>query len=330
MVQPNVAFNFSIDPAARFASVAQLAQNLGLGVEMELYWGSLSTTNLRLAQLSQDRWDDYLTGGHLFGWEHGTMLSYYDSSKDFLTVADSPSLYYHQVYGNLGTFINRSWVRSSFVNPVATTIKGLKYTLSNVTGQSSATAITDSVSQPIVRDNYGQFMANIGTYTVTGPTGYQGVTVNASPYSTNNPGAGDLTITPAATTGQYTITYSQDNATDSVAVNVGSLTLSTSVSAANGEPASGGTDARTASVTASVYDTVTATVYNAWGLPVVGLPVTFSADGGTLSAPTAITSTSGTASVVVTSDPSRHVSLTASANGLTADARLTFTSPRHK
>lgn len=173
-------------------------------------------------------------------------------------------------------------------------------------------------------------MANIGTYTVTGPTGYQGVTVNASPYSTNNPGAGDLTISPTATTGQYTIAYSQDNVTDSVAVNVGSLTLSQSVSGANGEPAGGAADARTASVTASVYDTVTATVYNAWGLPVVGLPVTFSADGGTLSAPTAITSTSGTASVVVTSNHSHHVSLTASANGLTAVARLTFKSPRRK
>ena len=314
MVQPNVSFTWAIDPHSRFTDIATLAQDEGLGVEMELYWGALYTTNMNVAQISQDKWDDYFTAGNVFGYQHNALLSYYDSSKNLTSLAENSALYYNQIFQNTVQFIENGWNRTSFANPVASTIGGLQYAQTDVSGQTGSTAFTDVATQPTVRDNYGQFIANLGRYTISGPSGYQGVTVDSTPYSSLNSNAGDVTIAPNATVGQYTITYQQDAVSESSNIDIGSVTLSAS-------PNSVGQ-----TVTGSVYNsTVTATVYNGWNQPVANAPINFLTSSGTLSTTSAVTDSNGIATVQVNMDSSTHfpVTVSASVNGLVGSTTVT-------
>jgi len=319
MVQAGVAFNFSINPLSRFTSVSQLAETQGLGVEMEFYWNALSVTNLPLAQHAQDRWFDYLTAGNVFGWEGNGLVSYYDSSKNFTQAAENPDPLYHQIYTTTTSYIANDWRRTSFVRPVAATITGLSYAMPTLSGLHGTTSVVDMVTQPIVLDNYGDYMADLGTYTLSGPTGHQGILIDAGPYSVNNLGAGNLTVGTDATVGQYTVTYTLDAASESAQVGVGTISLTatpaTVTLSAPGVPGS---------VTSAVYSAVTANVYNPWGLPVGSIGVDFSTNFGTLGAPSMLTDDGGAATDVLSAANPGTATVIGNVYGLTGSATISF------
>lgn len=319
MVQAGVAFNFSINPLSRFTSVSQLAETQGLGVEMELYWNALSVTNLPLAQHAQDRWFDYLTAGNVFGWEGKGLVSYYDSSKNFTQAAENPDPLYHQIYTTTTSYIANDWRRTSFVRPVAATITGLSYAMPTLSGLHGTTSVVDTVTQPIVLDNYGDYMADLGTYTLTGPTGHQGILIDAGPYSVNNLGAGNLTVGTDATVGQYTVTYTLDAASESTQVGVGTISL-TATPATVTLSAPGGPG----SVTSAVYSAVTASVYNPWGMPVGSVGINFSTNFGTLGAPSSLTNDAGAATDVLTATNPGTATVIGNVYGLASSTSVSF------
>jgi hypothetical protein len=96
----------------------------------------------------------------------------------------------------------------------AASITGLSYTQSTITAPAAGTqAVTDVVySWPVVKDSNGNVIQNAGTYTLNGPTGATGVSIDGH--------TGTVIVIPGATPGQYTSTYSQNNVTDSVYFNV--------------------------------------------------------------------------------------------------------------
>ena len=112
-IQPNVSFNWSINPQARLESVAQQAQYYHTGIEMEMHWDVLST-NTGLMTTAQNRYYDYFTGGYLYGYEGPTMKTWYLGTKNMLSAYQSTDPVYHQLYTNTLQFINDLWTQSAF------------------------------------------------------------------------------------------------------------------------------------------------------------------------------------------------------------------------
>ncbi|MCL6455101.1 MAG: DUF4855 domain-containing protein [Alicyclobacillus sp.] len=112
MIQPNVSFHWSYDPMARFASVTQMAQVYGTGLEMEAHWW-VTSPNTSLAQTAQNKYFDYFSAGNLFGYQGDVVKSYYQSSNTFLLAFQSTNPFYHQVYDNTARFIFGQWTDTS-------------------------------------------------------------------------------------------------------------------------------------------------------------------------------------------------------------------------
>lgn len=113
MIQPNVSFNWSMAPEPRFASVAQMAQYYGTGVEIEAHW-DVTSVYTNLAQIAQNKYFDYFTAGHVFGFAGNVVKGYYENSMTLVTAYQSTNPFYHQVYSNTGLFINNEWNHSTF------------------------------------------------------------------------------------------------------------------------------------------------------------------------------------------------------------------------
>lgn len=113
MIQPGVSFNWSINPAARLQSTAQMGQFYHTGVEIEQHWNVVSTKTA-LAQTAQNKYYDYFTGGNVFGYEGNVMKSYYLNSKTLLVAYQNADPFYHQIYDNTVQFINNKWTSTTF------------------------------------------------------------------------------------------------------------------------------------------------------------------------------------------------------------------------
>ena len=68
------------------------------------------------------------------------------------------------------------------------------------------------VGAPVVKDQYGNTLSDTGTYSLIGPNGSAGVTVN--------PSNGELTVVPGATVGTYTVIYVQGGVMQRVVINI--------------------------------------------------------------------------------------------------------------
>ena len=113
MIQPNVSFNWSMNPEQRFSEVAALAKQYGTGMEIEAHWDVTSPT-LSLATTAQNRYFDYFTAANVFGMPHNTLFSYYLNSKTLVGAYQMTQPFYHQVYDNTATFINGQWTGTTF------------------------------------------------------------------------------------------------------------------------------------------------------------------------------------------------------------------------
>jgi hypothetical protein len=89
--------------------------------------------------------------------------------------------------------------------PVPARITGLSYATDSIT----ASGIDVVSTYPVVTSNYGTIMADTGTYALSGPSGYTGVSLDSS---------GAITVSSGAMDGQYTVTYTQGTVSDSVPV----------------------------------------------------------------------------------------------------------------
>ncbi len=113
MVQPNVSFNWGINAAARLQSVAQMDQWYHMGIEIEAHW-DVTSTNTNLAQVAQNKYFDYFTGGYVYGYEGSALKSYYLNSKTLVDAYQNPNPFYHQVYDNTVQFVNGKWDSPTF------------------------------------------------------------------------------------------------------------------------------------------------------------------------------------------------------------------------
>lgn len=97
---------------------------------------------------------------------------------------------------------------------VAAQASGLAYGSSTVAPPSAGQSpVIDAVAAaPTVTDQAGNTLPDTGTYSLTGPSGASGVSVD--------PITGALTVEAGATAGNYTVTYTQDGVADSVTVTV--------------------------------------------------------------------------------------------------------------
>lgn len=90
--------------------------------------------------------------------------------------------------------------------PVPAQITGLAYSASSISG-----AATDVVStDPVVTSNFGTTLPDTGTYTLAGPSGYTGVSIDSA--------TGAITVNSGAMDGHYTITYTQGMVRENVPV----------------------------------------------------------------------------------------------------------------
>lgn len=111
--QAGVAFNFSIDPAARLQSVANMAQYYHMGLEMEQPYNTTSA-NPAVAENAQNKFFDYFTGGYLYGYEGNVMKTWYLNSKGLLPAYQSTNPIYRQMYDNTVAFVNNEWTQTGF------------------------------------------------------------------------------------------------------------------------------------------------------------------------------------------------------------------------
>ncbi len=102
-----------------------------------------------------------------------------------------------------------AWVQSQPAN-----ITSLAYTSAAIALPAKhQPPVADPVgAQPQVKDASGQVLPNTGTYRLQGPPGAHGVTIDRV--------TGTVTVHPHATTGQYTVTYSQGRAKEQVILQV--------------------------------------------------------------------------------------------------------------
>lgn len=113
MIQPGVSFNWSINAAQRLQSTADQAQYYHTGVEIEQHWDVLAT-NESLAQIAQNKYYDYFTGGNVYGYENNVMKSWYLNSQTLLQAYENPDPFYHQVYDNSVLFVDGKWKSTTF------------------------------------------------------------------------------------------------------------------------------------------------------------------------------------------------------------------------
>jgi hypothetical protein len=113
MIQPGVSFNWSINAAERLQSTADQAQYYHTGVEIEQHWDVMSA-NTNLATIAQTRYNDYFTGGNVFGYEYDVMKSWYLNSQTLLDAYLDPDPFYHQVYTNSVLFVDQQWKETTF------------------------------------------------------------------------------------------------------------------------------------------------------------------------------------------------------------------------
>ncbi len=100
-------------------------------------------------------------------------------------------------------------------NPSApASISGLTYALGTIAVPAlGATSVVDNVAViPIVKSANGTILSDSGFYTLSGPNGATGVTINST--------SGELFVSPGATVGTYTVTYVQDGVAQAVNINV--------------------------------------------------------------------------------------------------------------
>ncbi len=101
------------------------------------------------------------------------------------------------------------------------TITGLGYASTTLTPPATGN-ITDAVSVvPTVKDAYGNALSNSGTYSLTGPLGATGVSIDSS--------TGTVTVANGATAGSYSAIYNQGGVTDSVNLTVATGVVASSV-----------------------------------------------------------------------------------------------------
>lgn len=113
MIQPNVSFNWSINPQLRLQSTAVQAQYYHTGLEIEAHWFVTSATK-STATTAQNKYNDYFTAGNAYGFEGNVEKSYYLNSKTLVTAFQSTNPFYHQVYDNTVTFVNGQWTATAF------------------------------------------------------------------------------------------------------------------------------------------------------------------------------------------------------------------------
>ncbi len=100
-------------------------------------------------------------------------------------------------------------------NPSApATISGLTYALGtiNVPALGASPVIDNVAVAPIVKSANGTILSDSGLYTLSGPNGATGVTINST--------SGELAVAPGATVGTYIITYVQNGVAQAVNINV--------------------------------------------------------------------------------------------------------------
>ncbi len=111
----------------------------------------------------------------------------------------------------------RLWITAAKSAPTIgnpATISGLSYAASTITIPAAGyAAATDYVTgRPVVKDAHGNVLIDAGSYTVTGPLGSIGVSIN--------PTTGQLFVNPGATAGVYVVTYMQGGIADRVGITV--------------------------------------------------------------------------------------------------------------
>jgi len=112
-IQPHVAFDWSINAQARLESTADQAMYYHTGLEMEQHWDVMSDVT-PLAQIAQNRYFDYFTGGNVYGYEYDVSKTWYLNSKTLLTAYQDPNPFYHQVYDNSVLFVDGQWKNTIF------------------------------------------------------------------------------------------------------------------------------------------------------------------------------------------------------------------------
>ncbi len=97
---------------------------------------------------------------------------------------------------------------------VPASVYGLAYQSSTVTLPAvGAPTVVDAVAaQPVVKTQTGAVLQNQGVYSLSGPTGATGVSIESA--------NGTLLVAPGATAGLYTVTYTQQGVSETVQVNV--------------------------------------------------------------------------------------------------------------
>ncbi|GGI98267.1 hypothetical protein GCM10010885_04800 [Alicyclobacillus cellulosilyticus] len=103
---------------------------------------------------------------------------------------------------------------SGSASGVPASVTGLAYATSSIViPASGAAAVTDVVAvQPTVKDAAGNTLAVSGVYSLSGPEGAQGVSID--------PVTGTVTVQPGATPGTYTVTFTQGGVSESVTLTV--------------------------------------------------------------------------------------------------------------
>lgn len=118
MVQPNVSFHWNMPPEPRFRSVTDFAKYYGTGLEIEAHWDVVDNwSGLQaesLATIAQNRYFNYFTAGHVFGYEKNVPLAYYENSKTLVTAFQNPLPFYHRVYDNTAAFMHGQWTDTTF------------------------------------------------------------------------------------------------------------------------------------------------------------------------------------------------------------------------
>ncbi|GMA63167.1 DUF4855 domain-containing protein [Alicyclobacillus fastidiosus] len=111
--QVGVAFNYSINAAERLQSVAEMAQFYHMGLEMEQPYNMMSTNPTTLTE-AQEKWDDYFTGGYVYGYEGDVMKTWYLNSKGLVQPAESTNPLYRKAYDDAVSFVNDEWTQTTF------------------------------------------------------------------------------------------------------------------------------------------------------------------------------------------------------------------------
>lgn len=109
LVQPNYAFNPAIT-TERFQSVAETAQQYGLGVEMEFPYAAANPGAL----LGTNRYLTYQDAALAYGYAKGVPLAWYQNTQGLLTDFYGHEVLYNLIYQFLkGTYASEAYVANS-------------------------------------------------------------------------------------------------------------------------------------------------------------------------------------------------------------------------